>query len=61
MALCDWLCRINQRTFMDSCKLYKQGAAAVAFLHALPKRFHDIRLYNMVLQVRCWQQGQLLD
>lgn len=36
---------------MTSAKLLRQPVAAVAFLHALPKRFHDVRLYNMVIQV----------
>ena len=36
---------------MASAKLLKQPAAAVAFLHTLPKRFHDVRLYNMAMQV----------
>ena len=36
---------------MQSAKLHRQPSAAVGFLHALPKRFHDVRLYNMALQV----------
>ncbi len=43
---------IVHRDFMHSAKTHKQPAMAVAFLHALPKRFHDVRLYNMALQVR---------
>ncbi|GAX74542.1 hypothetical protein CEUSTIGMA_g1991.t1 [Chlamydomonas eustigma] len=47
----DALHMIHQQTFMTSAKHHKQPAAAVAFLRALPRKFHDIRLYNMVLQV----------
>ena len=36
---------------MMSARQLRQPTAAVAFLHALPKRFHDVRLYNMTLQV----------
>ena len=47
----QFLLRVNQRVFMNSAELHRRPAAAVGFLHALPRRFHDVRLYNMVLQV----------
>lgn len=35
---------------MRYCRIHRQAKQALAFLHALPKRCHALRTYNMALQ-----------
>lgn len=51
-------CRVSQRYFLRYAARQGGSQQAVAFLHALPKRFHSAKTYNMVLQV-CAAAGDI--
>jgi len=54
----DVLQLVSQRYFLRYAARQGGSQQAVAFLHALPKRFHSAKTYNMVLQV-CAAAGDI--
>jgi pentatricopeptide repeat protein len=42
--------RICHKEFMQGAALHMQPAAAVSFLRLLPRRYHNVKLYNLALQ-----------
>lgn len=45
------LCRVSHRYFFSYAARFRGSKQAVAFLHALPKRFHTLASYNLALKV----------